>query len=422
MKIGVISFFVFLAPFTAARISDGFSAGLLDLMSVVFLALIARQGPAAAQTGLGFLLLALSCTLALSFAAGSIVNEFTVRDLAFARMIFIVLPAALVLTRPMSAERLWRLMVLFFWGGLIALLIGFALHHSGIQIRSDQQALWAGDGAGPRLRAGGILGNSSDFGHLAAIWGSVCGLTVVAFARKGNRAVVAVLIFAVAFYATWIASSRAATLHLLLAYGLALPFLLGRTGWAMGGCAVLFSCLAFPFLLSEFSLVLPQNISHNLHRLDFLNLSGNSTFLQTGRLVNWLSLTEIFKDHWLLGIGYKNINSVYGIWGDNSYLTIFVEFGLFAGVVNVLLWLWLIAISAAAAWSSRSGIVFFALVVSEAVHGLTVDTGTIWYSMPFAWLFIAAYYRLQPGAGAQETGAGRFVSQARRMPDRSSPP
>ncbi|QDI77696.1 MULTISPECIES: O-antigen ligase family protein [Leisingera] len=411
MKVGLISFFLLFAPFTAARISDGFSIGLLDLMSFAFLALALPRISSVAKTGLGFLLTLLICTLTFSFLAGSIVNEFSARDLAFARMIFIMLPAILLISQPMSEEKVWRMTFLFFWGGFIAVLLGIVLHHLGIQIRSNQQALWAGDGSGPSLRAGGVLGNSSDFGHLTAVWGSVCGLGVLVFGRRRSRFLVTLLIFAVSFYATWIASSRAATLHLLLAYGLALPFLLGRTGWAMAGCATVFTLLSLPFLLSEFSLLLPQNVTYNLQRLDFLNISGNSTFMQTGRFVNWIHLMAVFQENWFLGIGYKNINSDYGVWGDNSYLTILVEFGLLAGAVNILLWIWLIAISAASALKNRRGVVFFAVVLSEAVHGLTVDTGTIWYSMPFAWLFITAHYLLQTQSGGLRNKRGAATAR-----------
>ena len=189
-------------------------------------------------------------------------------------------------------------------------------------------------------------------------------------------------------------SSRAATLHLLLAYGIALPFILGRGIWALTGCIAVLVVLVAPFILSDFSLILPQQVTYNLQRLDILNLSGSSTFLQTGRFLNWAVLLEVYKDNWLLGIGYKNINETYGIWGDNAYLTTFVEFGLIAGTVYALFWIWLVALSAKAAFETKFGIVFFALVVSEFLHGFTVDTGTIWYSMPLAWLFIAAYYLL----------------------------
>lgn len=426
MKVGLIPFFLFFAPFAAVRISDGFSTGLLDLMSCVFLALVLARILLVAQTGLGFLLILLACTLTLSFLVSSMVNEFAVRDLAFARMIFIVLPAILLISQPVSEEKIWRMTVLFFWGGFIAVLLGIALHHLGIQIRSNQQALWSGDGLGPSLRAGGVLGNSSDFGHLTAVWGSVCGLGLLVFGRRKSRFLIVLLIFSVSFYATWIASSRAATLHLLFAYGLALPFLIGRRGWVMAGCAALFILLSLPFMLAEFSLLLPQNVTYNLQRLDFLNISGNSTFLQTGRFANWIHLIAVFKEHWFLGIGYKNINSDYGVWGDNSYLTIFVEFGLLAGIVHLLLWIWLLAISAVAALKNRSGIVLFAIVASEAVHGLTVDTVTIWYSMPFAWLFLTAHYLLQAKSGGlrrsqEPRPVARFSLRHRKSDKFSSP-
>ncbi len=394
MKIGLISLFVAGSPILAVRISDGFSVGILDLLApIIFLILVSRI-PLILKSGLGLFFLALALSLTFSYLIGGIVNGLSVRDAAFARMVFILLPAALLITQPVSEQRIVRLTTLFFWGGGIAIIMGIALHHFGIQIRSDQQALWAGDGTGPKLRAGGVLGNSSDFGHLTAVWGSVCGLTAIAFGRGNRRYLLAAVIFLISLYATWIASSRAATLHLLLANGVALPFILGRGVWALMGCAAVLGVVIAPMLLSEFELILPQDVAYNIQRLDFLNLSGNSTFLQTGRFLNWIRLVGIYEDNWLFGIGYKNIHELYGIWGDNSYLTTFVEFGLIAGVANILFWLWLIAVSAVAAFTTRYGIVFVALVLSEALHGLTVDTGTIWYSMPLAWLFLTAHYLL----------------------------
>ncbi len=394
MKVGITSFFVLASPFLAIRLSDGFSVGLLDLMAPILLLIVMPRISLLTKNLLGIFFMVLAFSLSISFLVVSVISGISVKDLAFARMIFILLPAALLITQPMGEEKLIKLAKLFFWGGGIAIILGILLYHLGIQIRSDQQALWTGDGAGPQLRAGGVLGNSSDFGHLTAVWGSVCGLTIISFSRDKRRFLVSGLIFAVAFYATWIASSRAATLHLLLAYGIALPFLFSRGVWSFIGLTAVLCALIAPFLLSEFSLILPQDVAYRLQRLDFLNLSGNSVFLQTGRFLNWIILLEIYQENWFTGVGYKNINELYGIWGDNSYLTIFVEFGLFAGIVNVALWLWLIFVSLIAAFKTKHGIVFFALVISEALHGFTVDTGTIWYSMPMAWLFISAYYLL----------------------------
>lgn len=398
MKVGLSSLFLFGAPFLALRVSDGFSFGLLDILAIPMMLLVAARFKKTFRTQFGLAVAPVIFFVFASFFVNAIFVAFEPRDLAFFRMVFIFLPALLVVSYKLDEEELYRYSRLFFWGGLVAIAIGIFLYLIGFQVRTDQQALWAGDGTGPKLRAGGILGNSSDFGHFASVWGSVCGLSALLMAKR-NRFLICGIIFILALYATWISSSRAALLHLLIAYGIAAPFLLRKDGWVGMWVSICMVGVLLPFILSDFSLVLPASVSHNLQRLDFLNLSGESQFFQTSRFLNWATLFGIFNDNWLLGIGYKNINGIYGIWGDNAFLTVFVEFGIFAGFSYVFLWVWLLVRAFSKAMHSRLGKVLFALCISEIFHALTVDTVTIWYSMPFALLFIGVYLKAAPSGG-----------------------
>lgn len=85
--------------------------------------------------------------------------------------------------------------------------------------------------------------------------------------------------------------------------------------------------------LPSIELMLPADIICTIWRLGFLNLSGSTKFYQSVRLINWAQLFEIWQNNWMWRVGYKNIFRVYGLFGDNSFLTVFVEFRIITGTL-----------------------------------------------------------------------------------------
>jgi len=391
----IIDAFVILTPLAAARLSDSFSIGFTDVAWLIFLPFLARRhnmafnNPPAVFCGL--FLAALFFNSAISFSQ----NGGSARDLAVLRIGFIMVPFFYALSLQPDLRRLHRLYRLFVIFGGAAIGIGILLYLLGIQIKSNQQMLWLGDGSGPKIRAGGILGNSSDYGLFASSWGSICGLLALALLPK-RRWAWFLLIAAVSAYAVWISASRSGLLHLAIAWGIGVPFLMRTHNWAV---TVLLAFLVLPLALLAIPgavFFMPESIVFTLQRLDFLNLSGDTKFYQTIRFVNWGFLFGIGLDNWVNGIGYKSIATNYGnqgIYGDNAFLTIFVEFGIFTSILYIAFWTSLLWAGLKYFRTSKFGVVLTAIVASEMFHSFTLDTFTVWYSMPLMWLFVALIYR-----------------------------
>jgi hypothetical protein len=387
--------FVLLSPLVVARLSDSLSVGLIDAAWIVLVPFMMTRPTLAFSNWPAFWSLSF---LAMVFATAGV--NFTlhgggVRDLAVLRIGFIMVPLLYALSLPPDVARVERLTKVFILSGGAAILIGVALHLAGVQVRTEQQMLWIGNGTGPTTRAGGILGNSSDYGLFASTWGSICGLLVLALWPR-RRWFWFLAISGLATYAVWISASRAGLVHLAIAWAIGLPFLMKSHNWVFGIFAAIITAPVALLLLPGASLVLPESVAFTLRRLDFLNLSGDTSFYQSVRLVNWAILGGVGIDNWPIGIGYRGIAENYGsqgIFGDNAFLTVFVEFGLFTLICYVGLWLTFILAGIRNVRRSTFGAVLAAVILSELFHALTLDTFTVWYSMPFTWFFSGLLYK-----------------------------
>jgi O-antigen ligase len=85
---------------------------------------------------------------------------------------------------------------------------------------------------------------------------------------------------------------------------------------------------------SEFSLF----ILRSLERLDFLNIGGQDAFTTSARFSNWPILISVLQDNFLMGLGYKQFSSLYGIYSDNSFLGIAIDGGIFSLLLYVFFW------------------------------------------------------------------------------------
>jgi hypothetical protein len=385
--------FVIMSPIVAVRLSDSLSVGLIDFAALPLILLALKKPKSAFSNQIGIVALLYAMVLTISTMVGFINNGPETRDLAALRLLFILTPLFYGLSLRLDQSQITKLTKALIWSGSAAIGLGIILHLLGIQVRAEQQMLWTGTGNGPTVRAGGILGNSSDFGHFTSSWGAICGLLVLALFRK-HRWLWFSLIAGLALYATWISASRAALLHLLLAYFFAIPFLINGKTWVTILTAIAGAIVLAIFWLPSIELMLPADVAFTIRRLDFLNISGSTKFYQSVRLINWAQLFEIWQNNWMWGIGYKNIFRVYGLLGDNAFLTVLVEFGIITGTLFLSLWLCILYQSAKRAFKSKLGVVLFAIVLSDLFHSLTVDTMTLWYSSPLTYFFIAILFRI----------------------------
>jgi hypothetical protein len=383
--------FIALAPVFAFRLSDNVAVGFIDVVWVLLLAYTLRRTKAAighptAIFGLLFLF-SLLLTSAINFA----LNGASARDLVLLRIVFIFVPFFYAFSLQSDVDRLFNLTRLFIIFGGIAVVVGVILYHLGVQVRSNQQMLWLGSGEGPQARAGGILGNSSDFGLFASSWGSICGLLVLALKPRAKWKLFA-LISTVSTYAVWISASRGGLVHIFIAYAIGVPMMIKARGWIVILTIVILTVPLLILVLSSVSLVLPADVAFTLQRLDFLNISGDSRFYQSVRLENWLTLLNVGSENWALGIGYRGIPKTFenqGIFGDNSFISIFVEFGLITVSFYILFWVFLIKSSFRSVSTSLLGPAIMGIVLGELSHNFTLDTYKVWYSTPVTLFFLA---------------------------------
>ncbi|WP_226629391.1 O-antigen ligase family protein [Alloyangia pacifica] len=305
------------------------------------------------------------------------------------RVFAIFLPFIIVMSkRNFGDDDLWVLTKVFLTSGGVAILLGIAMHHLGIQVRDDQQRNWYGNGLGSSIRAGGLLGNTGGFGHISSLWGIVCaGILLL----KGMR-YWAVLVIFISLYATYISTSRAAFIHIAVSLIFLIPIF-------FGGRRIISALVATPVVFIGFiywavgSDVSPETL-FALRRLDILNLTGESLFFKTVRFNNWSIYLDYVLNYPAWGIGFKNTDHMIGTPGDNSFLTITLELGVLCGVLYAAFWIWLICRFLFAKGARR--LVGLSIVSGEIVHALTLDTHTLWISTPAALLFIAALVRTTP--------------------------
>lgn len=299
-----------------------------------------------------------------------------------------------------------RLIATFYISGLGALAVAIFMFVFGIQGREEQQRLWYDTGESG-LRAGGLLGNSSDLGHLAAILATVS----VAFAiHFGRHALLAAVMFAISMYVTYVSSSRAAALHILVFCAFLLPVFFARRKLRVlvTSAAVLLVTLVLAFESFGFSAAWASTFRN---RFDFLNVGGQTMFFESAtRLGTWAEMTSLVGRAPFVGYGYNSTLGLVGQAGDNSFLSMLFEVGLVGGAAYAFFWVSLV-LSASRARLRTDRLVGLGLVLGEIVHLLTLDGHRMWSSMPLIMLFLGVWLRLTDT---------RFQSPSTDAPGRST--
>jgi O-antigen ligase len=377
-----------LVPLVVIPLPIGQSIGAVDLLFpfglFTVLAHVRSRTSAAEVAFVIFVCASLSATVAFVFQDQYPSGVGPLDLFLIVRMYAVYLPLMLVLTWPgLTVSIIRRLTYAFLISGLAACLIGIVLHHAGVQVRDAQQMNWYGRGIEATLRAGGLLGNSGDFGHVSAILGVVAITFVVVYLRKPWFGAG---VFLIALYATYISSSRAAMLHLVVATVVMLPIIFGGRRILALLATVVLGVLAALLFLPSF--VLSPQVEFTLRRLDILNLTGDSLFYSSdARLTTWDIIGDLLASHPWDGIGYGMMVPFVGRAGDNSFLSIVVETGILAGAAFVALWTVLVIMAVRSPAGPRR-YVALAVIVSEIAHMLTIDTHRMWATAPVGLLFV----------------------------------
>jgi hypothetical protein len=305
------------------------------------------------------------------------------------RMYALYLPLALLATQPrLSMERSLTLLRVVLISMTTAVAVGLVLQALGVQLRDQQQRIWGE--AGSQLRAGGLLGNSGDFGHLAALLGAGALTFGVVILR---RPLLAGALALLGGYAVYAASSRAGFVHLGIVLVMMLPvYLRGRPVLAAVTTVVL---ATFTALLALWSLdIASESVGATLRRFDIFDLTGQSQFSASARWDTWGSLLALVSQHPWAGVGYGGtIGALGGRPGDNAMLTVLSDLGVPAGIAFIGLWLALLV----AAFRVPDRVyrsVAIALVISEIAHMMTVDTHRMWTTTPISVLLIGLALRM----------------------------
>lgn len=306
-----------------------------------------------------------------------------------------------------------RIIAAFLLGGAASIIVGFILHKYGIELREGQQRLWLGGGQGSVARAAGLTGNTAGFGHLISIW--TLAMVVVAQALRTKWRVVLLLIgLGGGVYMILLSSSRAGLLHVVVGVVAATPWLIRKYSRRFVSAVVLLTAGAGVLALQPYmpSALSDSFVTTSLSRLDIFNMTGESVFFRSVRFANWPYVIAVISDQPVWGLGYKQFANVSGIYVDNAFLSAWVDCGIFGAAAYAGFWLWLI-ILAVFGIVAVGGFywVLFGLVVSEVAHAFTVDTYTMWYSMPVSMLLIAVCHRYALGMRVKRTHHGQRGSR-----------
>lgn len=391
--------YALLGPLVIVPLPIGQSIGAADLLFPFALLVIATQ-PRIKTSAMGlwfglFIAASILSTVLFVMRGGFPGNVGEFDTFLIIRVYALYFPLILALGwKQVTLARIKKIILGFYFSALVACGIGVLMFWAGIKVRDAQQMNWYDNGAAATLRAGGLLGNSGDFGHLSAVLGVVSVAFVGIYLKRHWLALIGV---GVATYATYISSSRAAMLHLVVALLLLTPLLLDpllRKGHRLLTLIVvgIVGLVGFAVVVPE--IALSPEVQFTLRRLDILNWTGDSLFFASAsRLITWDWIFQLFQSSPWLGIGYGLMVPITGRAGDNSFLSLLVETGLLSGIAFIAFWASLVW-AAATARSRQGRLIAVAVVVSEIAHMLTVDTHRMWATAPVALLMVGLAIRL----------------------------
>ena len=316
-------------------------------------------------------------------------------SIRWVRLLGILLPFFFGLFFAVNVRTIDKTIAAWACGGALAIAIGIVLHAFQIEVRAGQQKLWMDGGA--QIRAGGLIGNSGAFGHMTATWCTICVGYLLSVSKHRYRLIGVVGCMLLAGYVVYVASSRAAMMHLGVAsivLVVLLPTARKFRQWLMlFGVFGLASAVVVGGAASTFGGgggggKLENNaLKTNLER--FIPGLGDANEFSSNRAENWPEYIEMMNHSVLSGWGYKMGVRLHEESPDNSYISVMLETGVFGfacmalfvcAVLARLVGLYLVG--------DPYAVVLIATCFGQLANCLTSDIYTFWITMPVVFLLL----------------------------------
>lgn len=339
----------------------------------------------------------LMAVMAIAFVSLFQINDSRYQVLAglkWVRLVGIALPFFLGARMVVEPRLLRRVAWSLFFGGIVAILISLAVWWLQIPIRDSQQEMYY-RGGGSEFRAGGLVGETTHFGHLTATWMTVVASCLILVAPVRRWKLVAAILLGLGGLAIFAASSRSAIVNLAAMAAGYFVLQYYRPRHLSNALVTILAGFLFLVLslvglkIADQSGVLPSTSKLSKQVDRFLPTESNSiNRFSSGRIDSWKRYMRIGDRHLLLGCGYKNSPSLIpGRVPDNSVLSTYLEtgiIGLFAVTAFTLTLIF--ALVRQGRLGNPYATLFAAVWCGQAAQALLGDTYTLWLSMPVLYL------------------------------------
>lgn len=368
-----------LIPLLVIPVAEG-GIGFVDIMLLVTPFVLVTAPPINLKQPHYFIFLFLIISL---LSLLSISNEEARSEslLRWFRLVGIYTPLILISQlKFITCTKINRIIYLCWVSSLISVVIAVIIYILGIEWMKQTQMIWVDDVKHSRM--GGLVGNSGVFATSLYI---LLGLTLCLYYKGKINTFSLIFCFGLILTSVVLSSSRMGlltTLTVLLVYYLVSKSVNIKTLMLFfigGGVILIFS----GYLLSLFD---DNLVETSMQRFNFFETSDVSSF-SSGRVGYWVSLLNDLNNYWLVGVGYKNGDSIsYAI--DNSYLRVFVELGIIGLISYFGIFLSLLACIYNNINDKHFRALALSLLTGLFISGLTADTYTFWTTTPLVFLII----------------------------------
>lgn len=298
-------------------------------------------------------------------------------------------------------------------GGLMAIAIGTVLHVFQIEVRQGQQRLWM-HGAS-MLRAGGLIGNSGAFAHMAATWALTTSFYFMAVSKNRFRIMLAGGAIFMFLYVVYISSSRAALMNMMVAGGLfAVLYRIPKSWhqWAVLGSV--YGALGVALLVC-LSHCMPESNGGGTSNAFETNMKRfipgyggtSSSEFTSNRADNWPEYIAMMNEKAITGWGYKMGVRLHEESPDNSYISVMLETGVFGFLcMSMFVMASFYRLFCRYFAGDPYAIVLIPVCAGQLANCMTSDIYTFWITMPVVFMLLGLVtQRISPPSLAMDGGA-----------------